>query len=223
MPLLVSAPTPRPSPTKTVASPSRNGTVARSTLVAARRSPSRSASTAAIAARYVGRSGRTHGATTDASPSRKNFGSSVTRRSGPAPRRRAGRAPGRAAGRAPAASAATARPPRRGRARARTAPPIDEPRASTGRACRRGSAGPNCATSFALISLFVSPASDAHRDVGLDPLRQGRVGHVERLLALGAHDLALELRQGRVLLARDRRAREQQRGERDDKQAPRHD
>ena len=67
-------------------------------------------------------------------------------------------------------------------------------------------------TSSSLIWLRVAPCRDAQRDVRLDPLRGRRVGLRQRLaLADRAHQLALELGERRVLLARRRRRGQHQR------------
>ena len=68
-------------------------------------------------------------------------------------------------------------------------------------------AGPNWATSFRLISLFVSPATIRAEMNTPDAVRDRRARLVERRLAGRAHHLALELAEGRVALARERPAR----------------
>ena len=133
------------------------------------------------------------------------------RRSGRARRRPAlelrveRRGPRRVADRLARAAAPAPGEQRRARARRSPSPTSGSTHASRLKPCFDGSAstaGPNCDDELPLISLFVSPAAIRAEMNCLIRSRDRRRRLVERRLAGRAHDLALELAERRVALAR---------------------
>src|SRR5579862_560470 len=206
-----------PRTTKTVVKPAMNGTLAATTRRPVPRSPSLATSTAETADRYPGTSGSTHGVTTETRPARKATGSFSSIEAGELfvdaallLGRQTGGGRRRAAG-------AVARPHPRAEAHQHRRDADPSQRQHPGEqveAVRRWHAqhrGTELREQRRLDPALAPAGGDPGVDVDLHLLRDRRVRLVERRVTFRADELGLHRALRRVLGARVRRRREQQR------------